>query len=135
MSTTRARVHGGARVILERPQQVLQPQVADVVVVEVERGQRLVLHERRAQELGALIDTAVALGWACSGRGAYFFQPTTYYVLRTAQSLLRTYCSLRRTSWRIWLSLSHRLLHRQRSSLSRSAMICKAPEQVVGREQ
>ena len=45
----------GARVVLERFQQVVQPQVADVVVVEVERGQRLVLLESLAQQLGALV--------------------------------------------------------------------------------
>ena len=49
----------GARVVLERFQQVVQPQVADVVVVEVERGQRLVLLESLAQQLGALVRVRV----------------------------------------------------------------------------
>ena len=49
----------GARVVLERFQQVVQPQVADVVVVEVECGQRLVLLESLAQQLGALVRVRV----------------------------------------------------------------------------
>ena len=59
----------GARVVLERFQQVVQPQVADVVVVEVERGQRLVLLESLAQQLGALVRVGVGVGIRGSGWG------------------------------------------------------------------
>ena len=104
-TTTRARRQhgGGARVILERAKKVLQPQVADVVVVEVERGQRLVLLERRAQELCALGDTAEIRRWRWGGLEcpearltSYCLPRTTCRVLLKARCLLTAYYGARR---------------------------------------
>ena len=74
----------GARVVLERFQQVVQPQVADVVVVEVERGQRLVLLESLAQQLGALVRVRVRVSILLTG-----CRTTSYYGARRGGSCCR----------------------------------------------
>ena len=74
----------GARVVLERFQQVVQPQVADVVVVEVERGQRLVLLESLAQKLGALVRVRVRVSILLTS-----CRTTSYYGARRGGSCCR----------------------------------------------